>query len=66
MSYRLFKIILLDNTLKLWDHSLAWYDASLGRWRSPVQIRLIPLPFNMNLYDNYFCKDSKLKIKVES
>jgi hypothetical protein len=24
------------------------------------------LPFNMNLYDNYFCKDSKLKIKVES
>lgn len=24
------------------DHSLAWYDASLGRWRSPVRIRLIP------------------------
>ena len=38
----MFKIILLDNTSKLWDHSLAWYDASLGRWRSPVQIRLIP------------------------
>ena len=27
----------------IWGRCLAWYDASLGRWRPPVQIRPAPL-----------------------
>ena len=30
------------NSMKKGGRCLAWYDASLGRWSSPVQIRPTP------------------------
>ena len=31
------------NSRNKWGRCLAWYDASLGRWSSPVRIRPTPL-----------------------
>ncbi len=40
----------------IWGRCLAWYDASLGRWRPPVQIRPAPLLLVTTFGSRITCK----------
>ena len=42
MTESLTKKIILLNSIYFWERRLAWYTASLGRWRSWVQLPSFP------------------------